>query len=274
MLNVTGAAETTFPLFVAAAQLEKKPLIGSVHDVAPSTRAAAEKMVAELSRRGVHVCSLLVVPNYHETGESMRDREFVSWLRDLEAAGHEVVIHGYFHQRPQRQHESLRERLLTRCYTRSEGEFFDLEYEEALRRITEARAKFAAAGLTPRGFIAPAWLLGPDAERAAVDAEMEYTTRLTTVQDLRTGERFAARSLVYSVSTPWRRTTSLCWNGALAHLMTESPLLRLGVHPPDFGHGNVWRQITRIVDAQADTRTATTYRDWLAERRASAAAQS
>ena len=203
----------------------------------------------------------------------MDDPDFVRWLRNLEAAGHEIVIHGYFHQRPSRKDEPLRARFLTRCYTRQEGEFFDLDYDEAHRRITEARAKFATAGLTPRGFIAPAWLLGADAERAVADADLEYTTRLTTICDLRTGETISARSLVYSVSEAWRRATSLCWNGALARLMTDAPLLRLGIHPPDLTHPEIWRQITRIVQTEAETRAATTYRDWIAERRASAAGE-
>ena len=74
----------------------------SLHDVAPATRAVSEKMIAELARHGVRVSSLLVVPNYHHRGASMNDRDFVQWLRDLEAEGHEIVIHGYFHQRPRR----------------------------------------------------------------------------------------------------------------------------------------------------------------------------
>jgi hypothetical protein len=270
---VTGAAATTFPIFVAAAEQDKKPLIVSVHDVAPPTQRAADEIINELARRGVDRCSLLVVPNYHRTGEAMADQDFVRWLRDLEAAGHEVVIHGYFHQRPRSAKEGWRARFLTRWYTRGEGEFFDLEYEEALRRIVEARDQFAAAGLKPRGFIAPARLLGPAAERAAADAEMEYTTRLTTVCDLRTGDTVSARSLVYSVSKPWRRTTSLCWNGALQRALADAPLLRLGIHPPDLQHPAIWRQISRIARAQAESRLATTYRDWIAERRSSAARQ-
>lgn len=246
----------------------------SVHDVAPSTRGAAEKILAELTRRGVSVCSLLVVPNYHRKGDSMDDAGFVRWLRDLESDGHEIVIHGYFHQGSPVTDRTLWAEFLTRCYTRGEGEFFDLDYAEAFRRISEARAKFSAAGLKPRGFIAPAWLLGPEAERAVADAELEYTTRLTTVRDLRTGEDFSARSLVYSVSKPWRRATSLCWNGSLARMLAAAPLLRLGIHPPDVTHPEIWNQITRIVDQQADARTPTTYRDWIAERRTSAARDS
>jgi Predicted deacetylase len=56
-------------------------------------------------------------------------------LRDLEARGYEIVIHGYFHQRPRRSNERITEKFVTRIYTRDEGEFFDLDYEEAFARI-------------------------------------------------------------------------------------------------------------------------------------------
>jgi len=270
---VTGAAATSFPVFAGAADNGQDPLIVSVHDVAPPTRGKSERIITELGKRGVGVCSLLVVPDYHQTGTSMADREFVQWLRDLEAAGHEIVIHGYFHERPSGEDETLRAKLVTRGYTSGEGEFYDLDYDEALRRINRARDDFTAAGLKPRGFIAPAWLLSPEAERAAADAEMEYTTRLTSVRDLRTGQSFSARSLVYSVRSSWRRAASLAWNGALAGLLSDSPLIRLGLHPPDLDHAAVWSQITRLVNQLAEKRRPTTYRDWIAENRLSSAAE-
>jgi predicted deacetylase len=264
---VTVAAATAFPAFTVAAASPKQPLIVSLHDVAPSTRAACEKIVRELARHHVDVCSLLVVPNYHGRGASTADREFVRWLRGLEADGHEIVIHGYFHRRPARERETLRERLITGAYTAGEGEFYDLDYADALERITRARDEFVAAGLRPRGFIAPAWLLGSEAERAAADAEMEYTTRLTNILDLRTRKTFYARSMVYSVRSGWRRGMSQLWNRGLFLLQSDSPLVRLGIHPPDATHHTIWGQILRITDQLAESRTPTTYRDWLAEQR-------
>lgn len=264
---MTAVEATSFPIFAAVAEAERRPLVVSIHDIAPPTRAAAEKIVAELGRRGVGVCSLLVVPDYHGTGRAVDDKEFVRWLRDLQGDGHEIVIHGYFHKRPRREGESVCERAATRYYTKDEGEFYDLGYDEALERITRARDEFTSAGLTPRGFIAPAWLLGREAERAAADAELEYTTRLTAVRDLRNGHDFAARSLVYSVRSAWRRSLSLAWNGGLAHVLSAAPLLRLSLHPPDLGHPRIWNQVIRLVDSVSATRTPTTYRDWLAERR-------
>ncbi len=264
---MTAVEATSFPIFAAAAEVEKLPTVVSIHDVAPPTRAASERIIGELRQRGVSVCSLLVVPDYHGTGAAVGDRKFMQWLRDLESDGHEIVIHGYFHQRPARSGETLRERLITRSYTSGEGEFYDLSYNEALGRITRARDEFTAAGLKPRGFIAPAWLLGMEAERAAADAEMEYTTRLTCVRDLRTGEDFAARSMVYSVRTGWRRAASLAWNGALVQVLKAAPLARLAIHPPDPQHPVIWKQIMRVAASISEKRMVTTYRDWLAERR-------
>ena len=265
---MTGANATSLSsLFALAAGTDRESLVVSVHDVAPATRSRVEEIVAELAHRGVAVCSLLVVPNYHHRGCFAEDRSFVRWLQELEAKGHEIVIHGYFHQRPARNGENLPNKFLTRLYTKGEGEFYDLDYDEAFRRITRARQEFTEAGLTPRGFIAPAWLLGTAAERAAADAEMEYTTRLTGVRDLRSGEDFRARTLAYSVRSGWRRTTSLVWNTALARHLAGSRLARISIHPPDRDYPEIWRQLLRLTDRLVEDRTATTYRDWIAERR-------
>src|SRR5207249_2679688 len=144
---------------VATAEARQDALVVSLHDIAPPNREVVDRILSRLDRLGIRVCSLLVVPDYHHQGSMTNDRAFISWLRDLESAGHEIVIHGYFHERPRRRNENLREKFITRLYTQGEGEFFDLDYAEALRRITSARDAFLASGLTPRGFIAPAWLL-------------------------------------------------------------------------------------------------------------------
>ena len=264
---MTSAVATQFLPAVAAASATKDYLVVSLHDVAPSTQQVADKIISELTQRGVRHCSLLVVPDYHHQGASMQDQQFVSWLRNLEATGHEMVIHGYFHERPKRNKEGVFEKAVTRIYTQGEGEFYDIGYEEAFRRIKTARDEFLGAGLKPRGFVAPAWLLSNEGERAARDAEMEYTTRLRTVRDLRSGETFVARSLVYSVRNAWRRVTSLAWNGMLSRLQKDQTLVRLSIHPPDFAHSAIWRQIVGLISEMAPLRTPTTYHDWIGEQR-------
>ncbi|PYL79336.1 MAG: hypothetical protein DMF27_01105 [Verrucomicrobia bacterium] len=216
---------------------------------------------------GVRATSLLVVPNYHREGSATEDNDFVSWLRDLEARGYEIVIHGYFHERPRRAGERLSEKLMTRFYTQDEGEFFDLDYDEAFARITRARDEFESVRLSPIGFVAPAWLLNHAGERAARDAGMQYTTRIDSVVDLLTGEREATRSLVYSTRSKWRRTFSLGWNAALARGLEIRELARLSIHPPDFEAPKIWAQILQLIQRFVRTRNVTTYRDWIDRQR-------
>lgn len=267
MSTATAALSSTL---LGAAEAERYALIVSVHDIAPATREKCARIIDEMAQLGVRCCSLLVVPNYHDCGSSFVDTEFVSWLRQLEAAGHEIVMHGYYHARPVSQNENIRDRFVTRVYTQREGEFYDLPYDEAFRRIAQAREEFRGAGLKPHGFIAPAWLLSSEGERAARDCELEYTTRLRTLRDLRHGHTYAARSLVYSVRTPFRRNLSRAWNAALFRRCKFSPLLRISLHPVDIDHRRVWEQITRFVRAAATERTVTTYGDWIARKRISA----
>jgi uncharacterized protein len=264
---MSSAATTLSPIQAAAVGANEGTLVVSVHDIAPFSREITEKIVSELSRLGVTVCSLLVVPNYHHAGSITADRELGIWLREREGRGDEIVIHGYFHERARPEHESLPGKIITRIYTRDEGEFYDLGYEEALDRIREAREDLATVGLSPRGFIAPAWLLSAEAERAAIDAGMEYTTRIGSVRDLRSQKDFLARSLVYSARNPWRRTTSLAWNATLFLAAIQQPLVRLSIHPADYEYPEIWKQILRFLDRLLPGRNVTTYAAWIDEQR-------
>jgi predicted deacetylase len=260
-------AATEFLPLVATAGAAADSIVVSLHDVAPCTQQITSTIISELSAHGVRVCSVLVVPDYHHEGSFAKHRDFVTWLRVLQADGHEIVIHGYFHERPAQTKETPRDKFMTRFYTQNEGEFYDLSYQEALRRITTARDEFRALGLKPRGFIAPAWLLGSEAEQAVRDAELEYTTRLRTVRDFRSESTFPARTLVYSVHKNWRRALSCTWNAALFRLMKTKPLLRISIHPPDYSQPIIWKQILGFIAAAKGARTATTYQDWIAEQR-------
>ena len=78
-------------------------------------------------------CPIIII-----RGSSQKTSNLCHGSEVLEADGHEIVIHGYFHERPRRAKETLRDKFLTRFYTQNEGEFYDLGYDEALRRIVAA----------------------------------------------------------------------------------------------------------------------------------------
>ena len=242
----------------------RRSLVVSLHDVSPHTWEPCRRIVDELGKMGVGAISLLVIPDHHRRGHFREDEEFCAWLRRQVALGHEAVIHGYYHQRAARSGESWRDRFVTRSYTAGEGEFYDVDYDRAKTLVSRARDDFHAIGLHPSGFIAPAWLLSAAGEQALRDLGISYTTRLRGVWNLRRGEVESSQSLCWSVRASWRRGVSLLWNAYLFHHLRAHPLLRVAIHPVDFAHPRIWRQITRMIATAPHHRRVVTYEQWAA----------
>ena len=243
----------------------ERSLVVSLHDVSPLTRPVFEPMIAELRELGVERTSLLVIPDHHHRGHMLADAGFCCWLEGLARQGHEIVAHGYYHQRAPRPAETWRQRVITRVYTQGEGEFYDLSKEEAAGLLARAKEDFGKLDAPPpTGFIAPAWLLSGPAREAVREAGFRYTTFLTGVETFGPSERFIpARSLVYSPRNRWRRVCSLAWNAGLARSLRDTPLLRMGLHPPDYEHTNLWRQVRRIVGEAVNQRRVGTYEEFI-----------
>ncbi len=246
-------------------QTSPPALIVSIHDVSPLTRDRVEEMLGDLSAIGVPRTSLLVIPNHHHKAPMNEDPGFCRWLGETARIGHEIVLHGYYHKRPNQGGEWAK-KLVTEHYTAGEGEFFDLSEMEAAWRLEKAQAEFAAAGFRPTGFIAPAWLLGQNAEVAVKKAGFSYTTRLKNFKNLRTGEETTSQSLVWSVRSGWRRQVSLLWNAFLFRRLAEAPMLRVGLHPPDWTRSAIRSQALDLIRAALEGREAMTYEGWLASR--------
>ena len=241
----------------------RRALAVSVHDVSPLTREATDRMLADLAGAGVGVTSLLVVPDHHHKADIDQDPGFLAWLGEKQAAGHEIILHGFYHLRAPCAGDSAGRRLVTQHYTAGEGEFYDLDYEEARERMEDGREMLTGAGLEVVGFIAPAWLLGDEAEQAARNLGFAYTTRLGGVLDLRSGEWTRSQSLVYSPRSVWRRKVSLVWNAFLAARLRKNPLARLGLHPPDWNYEAIKLQALRLAAQLVGDRQVIRYRDWV-----------
>ena len=79
--------------------VRQRSLAVSVHDVSPLTRDTVAVMLRDLAEAGVRVTSLLVVPDHHHRADIDQDPAFLGWLRGMEAEGHEIVLHGFYHRR-------------------------------------------------------------------------------------------------------------------------------------------------------------------------------
>ena len=242
-------------------------LVLSIHDVSPCTRQRSQEILDDLRQAGIRATSLLVIPNHHHRGLISEDPEFATWIREKVAEGHEAVLHGFYHLREKQSSDGTMNRLITQSYTAGEGEFFDPPYDRALNLLHAGRAALAACGLQAKGFIAPAWLLGAEAEAAVKQESFEYTTRIATVSDFTNGKVHAARSLVWSVRARWRRICSLAWNHALFLALRNAPLLRIGIHPPDWGYPAIRSQILHLAGTALARRQAMTYQHWLESQR-------
>ena len=238
-------------------------LVVSLHDVSPRTRPACERILGELGALGVRATSLLVIPDHHHRGHFRDDAPFCEWLTAQSANGHEAIIHGYFHQRDRRDGETPIAKAMTRFYTADEGEFYDIDRKTASTLVSRAREQFRGIGLDPHGFIAPAWLLGAEAEAALRELGIEYTTLLGSVVDFKNGRSHQSQSLVWSVRSGWRRVVSRLWNAFLFRRLAANPLMRISIHPVDIEHPAIWQQIRTLITRALADRKALTYHAWL-----------
>jgi predicted deacetylase len=221
-----------------------------LHDVAPARWDGCQRVLAELRRcadqAGVELpLTLLVVPRMH--GDATLPAPYLRWLHGMAAAGHELCLHGLTHRDEGPPPRGLRDYLLRRHYTASEGEFAALTQAEALARLREGRAWAKALGLAMDGFVAPAWLMNPASLRAVGKAGFRHTCTLTEVIALPQRQALKAPSLVFSTRAGWRRQLSRAWNTHLAQRAHDARLLRLELHPGDADHADVLRCWTGLL---------------------------
>jgi len=249
------------------AEAAEKSFIVSLHDAHPGSRAAIEEQLAFLAERGVARTSILVVPEFHHRGSVLADKDFCAAVSAWQAQGHEIVLHGYFHDRDEAPPENWRTFFWTRLYTNREAEFLDLPLETARRRLERGRALFQAQGWRARGFIAPAWLMASGLPNLLAEMGFTYTNRLREIIPLLPGTHRLVQSqtLCYSTRASWRRTASALWNKHLYGRLRGTKLVRLSLHPRDLEFKLMRRQIDQIVRASVkrDFRP-TSYADYVA----------
>jgi predicted deacetylase len=227
-----------------------KTLIVSLHDAHPGSRAAIADQLAFLATYGIRTTSILVVPDFHHVGPASKDAAFCEAVSAWQSQGHELVLHGYFHDRLNSPRETLATLFWTRLYTSREAEFLDLPADEARVRLRRGREMFAAQGWNVRGFIAPAWLMSSATLGLLEELGFTYTNRLRDIIPFERGVRreiIRSQSLCYSTRASWRRFASAIWNKKLFGKLRETNLIRLSLHPRDLEFPLLRRQIDQIL---------------------------
>ena len=245
----------------------QKSLIVSLHDAHPGSHARIAEQVAFLSDYGISRTSILVVPEFHHGGSLLQDKAFCDAVSAWQAQGHEIVLHGYYHDRAEAQPDTFSNFYWTRLYTAGEAEFLDLSGETARLRLERGRALFDSLGWRATGFVAPAWLMAEGLTNLLAEMGFAYTTRVGEIIPLLPGINRvkSSQSLCYSTRAGWRRFASAIWNKYLYGRLRETDLVRLSLHPRDLEFPLMRRQIDQILRASLKRGfQPTTYGDYVA----------
>jgi predicted deacetylase len=236
---------------------EPRQLVVSVHDVAPPHWQQVQRLLDRLAGIGVPHRSLLVIPNYHGRWPIDRDHDFCAWLRQQQAEGDEIVLHGYEHLAVGTPTTVL-DRWKNRWYTQGEGEFLALTYGQACERIHRGLEMMTRAKVDVHGFVAPSWLVNPEGLRAARDSGLQYTNSYLTVVDLPTGRSRFIPSLVFGPGH-LNEDLGVRLQQGVSRVLSYRRVVRIVLHPPCLDDPARFQQIVTMIAAQRRDRSPVTY---------------
>lgn len=242
----------------------KRCLIVSLHDFHPGSREAIQEQVAFCETLGVKRFSILAIPEYHHGKALPSDEDSLRWLDERHAAGDDVVLHGYYHDRADRAGEGSY--FYTKLYTANEAEFLDLSEKEVASRLEKGSRLWREREWKLEGFIAPAWLMPHEQDGLLRELGFTYTTRLKGVHALRKEASFTpSQSLCYSTRALWRRWASCLWNPLLFRRLRGGGLIRLSLHPNDLKYPAIRRQVGELLErALAEGYQPVSYAEYVA----------
>lgn len=223
-----------------------KRLLCSIHDVGPRFEREVDDLAELYDRKLGHAqFAMLVVPDHWGAAPLAQNKAFQARLRSWSDAGVEMFVHGWFH-RDEARHSGFA-KFKAGKLTAGEGEFLGLDHGEALRRMTEGKALIEdIIGRKAAGFIAPAWLYGPGARSAMVQAGFDLAEDHFRVWEPATGKVLSRGPVItWASRTRMRQLSSRFFARAARLALAGQRDVRIAVHP---GDTNV-RQLIQSIDA-------------------------
>jgi len=226
------------------------PVHVSIHDVSPVWADEVEDALSMCREFGIRP-ALLAVPNFHNRAPLADNPAFCERLRELQADGHEVFLHGFFHRSapsfdPSRGSTRWEWFFAQRVASGGEAEMSDLSETEGRERIEAGERALRDAGLRIDGFVAPAWsmprwllpLLGSRGYRFCEDHLRVY--------DPAAGQSRPSVVLNWATRSPVRLLSTVLWCRAAKHARALVPA-RIAIHPADTRYILVRRELQRLL---------------------------
>jgi len=233
----------------------------SIHDVSPAWRNEVELALEVAHAHGVRP-ALLVVPDFHGRAPLHDDPVFCERLRELQADGHEIYLHGYYHRArafadaragdgdggdgKRGIASQARWLFAQKVVSGGEAEFSDVSHEEALKRLDEGERMLTEAGLTIKGFIAPAWSMPSWVLELLGERGYGFSEDHMRVYDPKAKRSRASLVLNYASRTPSRLLSSVAWCRIARPARRMLPA-RIAIHPADMRYALLRSEIESLL---------------------------
>ncbi len=229
------------------------PVHVSIHDVTPAFEPEVELALEYCEAAGTKP-ALLVVPNFHGHAPLSAAPAFAARLRDLQARGHEIYLHGFFHRAglgPRRVTNEGKPRGFGRWFAQrivsaGEAEFSDVGMREAEARLDEGARVLTDAGLRIDGFVAPAWSMPKWVLPLLATRGYRFTEDHTAVYDPSAGRERASVVLNYASRTPSRLISSVAYC-RLARPARHVFPARVAIHPADMRYALLRAEVRSLL---------------------------
>lgn len=229
----------------------------SIHDVSPAWKREVDVALEMAHEAGVRP-ALLVVPDYHGRAPIAEHPGFAERLRSLEADGHEIYLHGYYHRSrrwddPETRADRtggaparLRHLFAQKVVSASEAEFSDVSRSEAIARLDAGERMLREAGLTVTGFVAPAWSMPDWVLPLLGERGYRFTEDHLRVHDPAGRRSRPSVVLNYASRTPARLLSSVAWCRVARPARRVLPA-RIAIHPADMRYALLRSEVRSLL---------------------------
>ncbi len=220
----------------------------SIHDVSPAWEGEIDLALDECHAIGAKP-ALLVVPNFHGRSPLADHPAFCKKLQRLQADGHEIFLHGFFHRAgfgdatQQSDAGKFEKFFAQKIVSAGEAEFSDVSKNEAAKRLEDGEKVLKDAGLSIDGFVAPAWSMPKWLVPMLGSRGVRFTEDHTHVYDPTEKRSRASLVLNFASRTPSRLLSSVAYC-RLARPLRRFVPARVAIHPGDM-HSDLLRHEVR-----------------------------
>lgn len=227
------------------------PVYVSIHDVSPAWSAEVEDALEMCSHVDVRP-GLLVVPDFHRRASLQASPRFCERLRELQDLGHDILLHGFFHEAGRAYAgRSVGGRLAwlfaQRVVTGGEAELSDVSIEEGRSRIEEGERMLRDAGLRLNGYVAPGWSMPGWLVPLLAARGYRYCEDHFRIYDPARHRSRPSIVLNWATRSPGRVVSTIAWCRVARHAR-HFVATRIAIHPADLRVLATRREIGHLLE--------------------------